>query len=210
MIGTDLSPIQPTWVPPNCKFEIDDAEREWTYALDSFDFIHIRNLLCSIRDWPKLIHQAFEHTKPGGWLEVQHKHPWIMSDDGTLPENNALQEWSRLVFEGAAKFGSSFEETTKLKERMEAVGFVDVEQYVCKLPIGPWPKHKQLKRVGAFEMVNMIDGIEGLSFRLLNKGLGMPLEEVQLHLMDVRKEAKNSKIHSYYPFYIVFGKKPEG
>ena len=29
--GTDLSPIQPSWVPPNCKFEIDDAEREWTH-----------------------------------------------------------------------------------------------------------------------------------------------------------------------------------
>ncbi|KAL1963768.1 hypothetical protein VTN77DRAFT_7834 [Rasamsonia byssochlamydoides] len=24
VIGTDLSPIQPPWVPPNCVFEIDD------------------------------------------------------------------------------------------------------------------------------------------------------------------------------------------
>jgi tRNA G46 methylase TrmB len=29
VIGTDLSPIQPQWVPPNLKFEIDDFEREW-------------------------------------------------------------------------------------------------------------------------------------------------------------------------------------
>jgi precorrin-6B methylase 2 len=32
VIGTDLSPIQPKWCPPNCKFEIDDAEQVWTYA----------------------------------------------------------------------------------------------------------------------------------------------------------------------------------
>lgn len=27
VIGTDLSPIQPAYVPPNCKFEIDDFNR---------------------------------------------------------------------------------------------------------------------------------------------------------------------------------------
>ena len=31
VIGLDLSPIQPSWVPPNCKFEVDDFELEWTY-----------------------------------------------------------------------------------------------------------------------------------------------------------------------------------
>ena len=29
VIGTDLSPVQPTWVPPNCRFEVDDFELEW-------------------------------------------------------------------------------------------------------------------------------------------------------------------------------------
>ncbi|KAE9572310.1 hypothetical protein CGMCC3_g11722 [Colletotrichum fructicola] len=29
VIGNDLSPIQPEWVPQNCKFEIDDVESAW-------------------------------------------------------------------------------------------------------------------------------------------------------------------------------------
>lgn len=29
VLGIDLSPEQPTWVPPNCKFEVDDFELEW-------------------------------------------------------------------------------------------------------------------------------------------------------------------------------------
>lgn len=29
--GTDLSPIQPSWIPPNCRFEVDDMELPWTF-----------------------------------------------------------------------------------------------------------------------------------------------------------------------------------
>ena len=31
VIGTDLSPIQPKWVPPNVRFEVDDASLDWTF-----------------------------------------------------------------------------------------------------------------------------------------------------------------------------------
>src|SRR5436305_7176507 len=61
VVGTDLSPVQPTTVPPNLKFEIDDFEGEWTFPKDSFDFIHWRLLLASVSDYPKLFRQAFEH-----------------------------------------------------------------------------------------------------------------------------------------------------
>lgn len=210
MIGTDLSPIQPNWVPPNCRFEIDDAEKEWTFEQDAFDYIHARNLVCSIRNWPRLIQQCYNHTKPGGWVEWQHKHPWIVSDDNTLPENSAMQQWSKNVFEAAEKFGAPFGDTVRIKQRMEDAGFIDVQEHILKLPIGPWPKDKRLKKVGAFEVVNMVDGIEGLSFRLFSKALGMSADAIQLNLMEVRSEAKNSKIHSYYPFYVVFGRKPGG
>lgn len=30
VVGNDLSPIQPKWVPPNCNFELDDVEKNWT------------------------------------------------------------------------------------------------------------------------------------------------------------------------------------
>lgn len=78
VIGTDLSPIQPTWVPPTLKFEVDDCEAEWTYPEKYFDYIHIRGLSGSIRDWHRLYAQAMRwdlilfldvalyglHTKP--------------------------------------------------------------------------------------------------------------------------------------------------
>lgn len=29
VLGTDLSPVQPNWAPPNCRFEVDDFEQDW-------------------------------------------------------------------------------------------------------------------------------------------------------------------------------------
>ena len=53
------SPIQPTWVPPNCHFEVDDAEQLWTFPPNYFDMIHIRNVAQSIADWDKLLGQVY-------------------------------------------------------------------------------------------------------------------------------------------------------
>ena len=41
VIGTDLSPIQPNFVPSNCRFIIDNAEHDWAFE-QSFDYIHSR------------------------------------------------------------------------------------------------------------------------------------------------------------------------
>jgi hypothetical protein len=46
-------------VPPNVSFEVDDCESPWPPRAP-FDFIHMRYLLASIRDWPALLRQAYE------------------------------------------------------------------------------------------------------------------------------------------------------
>lgn len=59
VFGVDLSPIQPTWVPPNCVFEVDDHEKDWLWK-ERFDFIHSANMAQSIRNWPKYVKNIFE------------------------------------------------------------------------------------------------------------------------------------------------------
>ena len=61
VIGTDLSPIQPLFVSPNCKFEIDDACSEWAYTPNSFDFIHVRAMYGSVADWPAFYKEVFKY-----------------------------------------------------------------------------------------------------------------------------------------------------
>lgn len=81
---------------------------------------------------------------------------------------------------------------------MEEAGFVDVEEHILKLPLGQWPRDPRLKKVGLFESVNMTEGIQGLTLTLWTRCLQWTPEEVDFFLMDVRKEVKNKKIHSYY------------
>lgn len=59
VIGVDLSPIQPKFVPPNCRFEVDDITQEWTYPDNHFDFIHVRAMIGSIPDWTGLYKKAY-------------------------------------------------------------------------------------------------------------------------------------------------------
>jgi hypothetical protein len=43
VVGIDLSPIQPTMVPENCSFMVDNFEEPWVFN-DPFDYIHSRML----------------------------------------------------------------------------------------------------------------------------------------------------------------------
>ncbi len=62
VLGIDLSPIQPEFVPRNCKFEVDDITELWTFPPNHFDLVHIRALLGSISDWPALYQEVFEYA----------------------------------------------------------------------------------------------------------------------------------------------------
>lgn len=76
VIGVDISPMQPSWVPPNLTFQIDDVQLDWTFKPESFDFIHVRFMYGAIDDLSKLYRQIYDHLKPGGWF--QHLEPDIL------------------------------------------------------------------------------------------------------------------------------------
>lgn len=59
VLGIDLSPIQPIFVPPNLKFEVDDIEKPWTFKV-KFDFIFCRMMSGAIKDWVKLFERSFK------------------------------------------------------------------------------------------------------------------------------------------------------
>ena len=73
-------------VPPNVKFEVDDCEAPWTFP-EPFDVIHCRYLAAAITDWPRLVSQAFQNTKPGGYAEFQDYDLEYYSEDGSLTED---------------------------------------------------------------------------------------------------------------------------
>ncbi|KAL8690263.1 MAG: hypothetical protein Q9224_004447 [Gallowayella concinna] len=197
IIGTDLSPTQPSWVPPNVKFEVDDCEEPWTFR-ENFDVVHCRYLAAAIQDWPQLIAQAFQFTKPGGYSEFQDYDLVYYSEDGTLTDDLPIQKWITTLLAAARDFGRDPCPGPKLAGYMRDAGFKDVQERKYKIPIGPWAKDKHLKTIGAWNLVQIEDGLEAFTLRLFTQVLGWKSDEVQVLLANVRKDLRNPKIHAQF------------
>ncbi|KAK3359098.1 S-adenosyl-L-methionine-dependent methyltransferase, partial [Lasiosphaeria hispida] len=210
VIGVDIAPTQPEWVPPNCRFELDDIEARWTWKENSFDYIFSRDLILAVRDWPKLIDQIYTHLKPGGWVEFQCVTGVVKCDDASLPPDSMLREFSKAIDQSTTAFGTPVDDPARWGGWFEERGFEEVTEIVYKLPMNPWPKDQRLKLVGAFEMENLLYGLSGMVTRLFAKTLNWTPEQVEVFLIGVRKELKNRSVHAYWPFYVVYARKPGG
>ena len=144
VLGNDLSPIQPRWVPPNVRFEVDDAEAEWTYA-QPFDFIHCRCMYGALKDWPALVRRCFEHVKPGAYVEMVDFDLLLRSPDGSVP-GTAMEKVNLTFIETSTQGGKEPNPGRYLKKWMEEAGFVDVHETVTVMPSGTWPADKRLVR----------------------------------------------------------------
>jgi SAM-dependent methyltransferase len=207
--GVDLAPAQPNFTPPNCFFEIDDIEEDWEYAPNHFDFIHGRDLLTAVRDWPRLLGQAFEHLKPGGWIQLASTIPDIQSDDNTLPANSNYLEAGRLYFEMAEKMGTPLDSPRKWRQQMLDAGFDNVRDVVYKIPMGTWPRSRRLRVVGRLEQMMLMEGFEAFMLRGYVQILGGKEEDLAVVLTGARREITDPRVHTYVYFHITYGRKPE-
>jgi len=134
IIGTDLSPIQPNFTPPNCRFFVDDAESDWTFSPnEAFDYIHARSMGGGIGDWPRLLKQAYAHLKPGGWFEAQEFETRVLSDDGTHLQASAVLDWQDRLVRASERFGKPMNVAPQLSGWMEEAGFVNVSDDIYKV-----------------------------------------------------------------------------
>lgn len=133
--GVDLSPIQPSFVPPNCTFEIDDMTMPWTYAPERFDFIHIRELFGSIPDWDEFFRQCYRALKPGGYIEVVEHSVTPVVDDATMGPEHFYRTWGKTVMQAGERFGKSFSIWEESADRLKKAGFEEVVEKRYKWPM---------------------------------------------------------------------------
>lgn len=203
----DLSPIQPHFVPPNLRFEIDDLEEPWTFS-SKFDYIHSMMMTGAFRDWQNFYQQAYDNLEPGGFVEIQDIDFPVCCDDGTMAPNSAIARWSGTLLLAASTLGFPLDTCGQAKRMMENVGFVDVVQIPFKWPINRWPKQKKYKELGMWVQENFTSGLEAMSLALLTRGLGWTPEQVHVFCVDVRKDMMDTSIHAWWPIYVVYGRKP--
>ncbi|KAH7156740.1 S-adenosyl-L-methionine-dependent methyltransferase [Dactylonectria macrodidyma] len=209
VIGVDLSPIQPSFVPPNVEFFIDDIEEPWSFS-EPFDYVHSRMMTFSIKSWPDYVKNIYANLAPGGYVELLEIDLFAKSDDNTLKDDSPLSKCIKLLDEASTKIGRPFQDNTKNKNLLKEAGFVDIVETTFKWPTGPWPKDKHYKELGAWNNTNMdaLQGLEALAMAGFTRVLGWSQEEVTVFLASVRKDLRNKSIHAYWPVYSTYGRRP--
>ncbi|KAG6165979.1 hypothetical protein E4U51_003990 [Claviceps purpurea] len=208
VIGTDLSPCQPQWVPPNLCFEIDDATLEWTWDANHFDFIHMRYIVGGIEDWTALFKEAYRCCAPGGWVESLEYEPEFCSDDGSIELEPVLASYGELFREASKILKRPLFVKEKLPRALDEAGFIDKRVVQYKVPIGPWAKDRRLAEAGRFARETLEHDIEGYT-QMLWQSAQKPEDEYHAWLASMRKAIRNSKVHSYIVVQLVYGRKPE-
>lgn len=211
VVGTDISPIQPAWVPPNCEFQIDDAEQDWTFPENHFDYIHVRTLYGGISHWPAFYARCLKHLKPGGYIEqAEYAAKWTC-DDGTVSKESPIGRCESLSHDSYAKLNRpegdlNIYET--MARRLREAGFVDVVETKYKWPVGTWPKDKGMKELGAWVRAYMDIGLEGYMMRLLTTMLGWTAQEVYVFCSDMRAQMRDKTSHALWPMHVCVARKP--
>lgn len=195
--GVDLSPSQPTWVPPNVRFEVDDVEEEFTFSKPA-DFIHCRYFAGSIRDWPKFIRQCFGLLKPGGWIEFKDwdVRPYNPAGELTIPDNY-VKKWHDLILATCEDWvGATANPALLIPNICKEVGFVNMQDHVFEVPAGGWPKDPKKKLIGRFYGITMYEGAPGMSLRLLTHFRNWQIDEV--HVLNAKFREDMKKTHYYH------------
>ncbi|PWI64073.1 hypothetical protein PCL_00020 [Purpureocillium lilacinum] len=211
VIGTDISPEQPSWVPPNCVFHIDDAQLKWTYALKSFDFVHIRGLYGSIGSWEELYRQTYDALRPGGWIENTEVSILVQSDAQAVKNDpdHIFWRWAKVLWEGADRMGKTLRivDDGKMSKLIGDAGFVQVEETKYKVPIGSWSRDPTASEIGESGLAFMLESLEGFALFILKEIMGWTYDEIQVFVKEMREAISNPTLRPYYCMVNVYGRK---
>ncbi|KAF6796452.1 O-methyltransferase [Colletotrichum sojae] len=210
VLGVDLSPIQPDWVPPNVRFEVDDIESTWLYPRNHFDYIHSRHTVMAIKDWRSLFQRSMTHLKPGGWIELQEIHHFPSSANNSLSPTHPVAQYWGLVGQGLSKLGVDLNAAAgdQLPNLMREAGLINVTERVFHVPIGTWPRNRVLKTVGMYWRTILLDGLQAIALGPFTRGLQWSAAQTELFLVGVRRAYHDNSVLMYMPLRIMYGQKP--
>ncbi|KAK8064381.1 hypothetical protein PG994_007019 [Apiospora phragmitis] len=207
VMGIDLSPIQPVWLPPNVKFLIDDCEDEWLNG-DGWDLVHFRTMSAVLKNVPKMCEQAFANLKPGGWVEWQELHAWMQCDDGTMPPHDPAFDFYKLFQQAFRRIGCDTALAANLDGPLRDAGFTNIQCVVKKIPVGQWARDKKLRLAGWYLRTAIHEVLPALCGKPLSV-LGLNEVERELWRAAAVRAVNDDSVHRYWNMYFWYAQKPE-
>ncbi|KAF2467871.1 S-adenosyl-L-methionine-dependent methyltransferase [Lindgomyces ingoldianus] len=207
VLGTDLSPIQPSYVPLNCSFEIADAEDEWNFS-QQFDYIHGRALMSCFTDPREMIRKAYDSLEPGGYLELQDGFfPFRFLDPQPGPEN-PVRKWLEYCEQASRISGRLWDNVQHYSRWMADLGFVDIVEKRYNWPCGPWAKGDKMKKLGVYFYEDLTHAVEPICMKLFTKFLGWSEERVRAFVAELLPAMGARRLYLYETVVFVYGRKP--
>ncbi|RPA81281.1 S-adenosyl-L-methionine-dependent methyltransferase [Ascobolus immersus RN42] len=211
IIGTDLSPIQPHFVPPNVHFEVDDFEdEEWGFSeKERFDLIHTRHLVGSVQDWRSFVRKCYDNLQPGGFLEL-HETDIVntYSEDNSI-KGSAIEKYSLSLKIAGIKAGRPMHITSELSSYLEEAGFINIVVRKTRAPIGTWPKDEFHKQLGEQLREMALSGLEAYGLATFTRVLGWSEDRARELIEDCKRDFMDRKVHTIYPQYFIYAQRPE-
>ena len=206
VIATDIGPFQPTNVPPNVFFEVDDAQGEWTYTAP-FDLIHIRGLSGAFSDWTAVYQQAYKHLRPGGYLEVADFG--LMQVAEGSPDTH-LKAFNGAIQAAAEKAGTRIGLEHMRKAVLENAGLSVAKSQVFEVPLGIWASNPRKKAAGKMALVAALESLEAMSMRLLTREMAWDPDDVRSLCENVSREVRRPGTRPSIPCQIVVARRVLG
>lgn len=191
--GIDISPIQPSFVPPNVQFIYDDMELSWLYDENSLDLVHscMGNAFSS-RDWDHFLTESQAQLAPGGWVEIKDIDFTPMSEDFSLPQDSCIMRWHELLEKASLAGNVNFRfDAARLAGRLQNLGFINITIKTFRIPLGRQQGDLKSKTTSAWWREVLKSSLEPYSMALFTRFLGWSALEVVRFLVDVRVEMSN-------------------
>ncbi|KAK7927572.1 hypothetical protein PG985_004570 [Apiospora marii] len=226
VLGVDLSPIQPLWVPPNLSFMVDDIEdHEWTYGSD-FDLVYMRHTLLHLRgDFDSLLARVFS------WFET-HDERCTLITMAPLKTPSPPYDTSNYVVPAearrpicpktglgritdlchrAVKGAWTREEVEPVHQRraLEAAGVVNVREEHFDIPMGPWPDDPRRKYLGLMKHEDLLALADPVSLKPL-QNLGLSPSEINDAVQEALEMINDASLRLAIPFTVIYAQKPDG
>ncbi len=78
VVGLDLVPpaqLTESAVPPNCRFEVDDANLSFEHYHQAFNVVHVRSADAGINDFESFLYEIARTLRPNGVLLLVTGYP---------------------------------------------------------------------------------------------------------------------------------------
>lgn len=137
----------------------------------------------------------YSNLKPGGYIELQEYSTEVCSPDPNVSPRSSgstVAYWAQLFNEAATISGRppGSVVTKNIRRDLINAGFVDVREEILMLPLGTWHPRREMKELGGYGLLNMLDGAEGFTLKLFTKYLGWSEENCRSLIENVQKEFK--------------------